>query len=125
MTKEDIDAGRVHFRMDGKAVFENGVRRMSEAVLESLQVNGLALNDIDVLVPHQANLRMLEAILERTGMPREKVFVNVEEYGNVASASLPIAFDEARRSGMIRPGSLVLMVAFGSGFVWGSALLRM
>ena len=125
VTKEDIDAGRVHFRMDGKAVFENGVRRMSEAVLESLQVNGLALNDIDVLVPHQANLRMLEAILERTGMPREKVFVNVEEYGNVASASLPIAFDEARRSGMIRPGSLVLMVAFGSGFVWGSALLRM
>ncbi|MCL4192677.1 MAG: 3-oxoacyl-ACP synthase, partial [Thermoguttaceae bacterium] len=79
----------------------------------------------DVLVPHQANLRMLEAIVAKVGIPREKVYVNVEEYGNIASASLPIALDEARRSGMIRSGSLVLLVAFGSGFVWGSALLRM
>jgi 3-oxoacyl-[acyl-carrier-protein] synthase III len=125
VTKDDIDAGRVHFRMDGKAVFQNGVDRMSEAIFESLEANGLTLADIDVLVPHQANLRMLEAIVERTGMPREKVFVNVEEYGNIASASLPIALNEARQSGMVRPGSLVLLVAFGSGFVWGSALVRM
>jgi len=125
LTKEDIDAGRVHFRMDGKAVFQNGVEKMSDAVLESLKVNGLSLEDIDVLVPHQANLRMLEAIIERTGVPREKVFMNVEEYGNIASASLPIAFDEARQAGMISDGSLVLLVAFGSGFVWGSALVRM
>jgi 3-oxoacyl-[acyl-carrier-protein] synthase-3 len=83
------------------------------------------MDQIDVLVPHQANLRMLEAILKRTGFPREKTYVNVEEYGNIASASLPIALDEARRSGMIRPGSLVMLVAFGSGFVWGSALVRM
>jgi 3-oxoacyl-[acyl-carrier-protein] synthase-3 len=125
ITKEDIDAGRVHFRMDGKAVFQNGVDRMSEAVFESLRVNGLTLDDLDVLVPHQANLRMLEAIVERTGVPREKVYVNVEEYGNIASASLPIAFHEARQAGMIVPGSRVLLVAFGSGFVWGSALLRL
>jgi 3-oxoacyl-[acyl-carrier-protein] synthase-3 len=83
------------------------------------------MDQVDVLVPHQANLRMLEAILQRTGFPREKVFINVEEYGNIASASLPIALDEAREAGMIRPGSLVLLVAFGSGFVWGSALVRM
>jgi 3-oxoacyl-[acyl-carrier-protein] synthase-3 len=68
---------------------------------------------------------MLEAIVERVGIPLAKVFVNVEDYGNIASASLPIAFNEARQSGMIVPGSLVLMVAFGSGFVWGSVLVRM
>lgn len=122
---EDIDAGRVHFRMDGKAVFTNGVERMSGAVFEILEANGLSLDQVDVLVPHQANLRMLEAIVAKVGIPREKVYINVEEYGNIASASLPIALDEARQSGMIRPGSLVLLVAFGSGFVWGSALLRM
>jgi 3-oxoacyl-[acyl-carrier-protein] synthase III len=125
LTKDDIDAGRVHFRMDGKAVFQNGVDKMSEAVFETLEANGLSLDQIDCLVPHQANLRMLEAIVQRVGIPRAKVFVNVEEYGNIASASLPIALHEARQTGMIRPGSLVLLVAFGSGFVWGSALVRM
>ncbi len=97
---------------------------MSDAVFECLRVNGLTLDEIQVLVPHQANLRMLEAIEERVGIAREKVYVNVEDYGNIASASLPIALDEARRTGMVRPGNLVLLVAFGSGFVWGSALLR-
>ncbi|MHC5053467.1 MAG: 3-oxoacyl-ACP synthase III family protein [Planctomycetota bacterium] len=123
--EEDVGAGRVHFRMDGGAVFENGVNKMSEVAVEMLESQGLEVDDIDALVPHQANLRMLEAIVERTGFPKEKVFVNVEEYGNIGSASLPISFDEARRSGMIEPGKLVLLVAFGSGFVWGSALLRM
>jgi 3-oxoacyl-[acyl-carrier-protein] synthase-3 len=125
VTKEDIDAGRVHFRMHGKTIFENGVEKMSDAVFESLRANGLAMDDVDVLIPHQANLRMLEAIVERTGFPHEKVFVNVQQYGNIASASLPIALDEARRAGMVQEGSLVLLVAFGSGFVWGSALVRM
>jgi 3-oxoacyl-[acyl-carrier-protein] synthase-3 len=125
ITKEDVDDGRVHFRMDGKTVFENGVARMSDAVFESLDANGLEMDDVDALIPHQANLRMLEAIIERTRFPEEKVFVNVQEYGNIASASLPIALDEARQAGMVKPGSLVLLVAFGSGFVWGSALLRM
>ncbi len=125
ITKDDIDAGRVHFRMDGKAVFNNGVEKMSEALLESLEKNGLQMDDIDVLVPHQANLRMLEKIIERTGFPEEKVFINVQEYGNIASASLPIALDEARRSGMIEEGNRVMLVAFGSGFVWGSVLMQM
>lgn len=122
---EDIESGRIHFRMMGKEMFENGVRRMSEAVFESLEKNGLTLKDIDVLIPHQANLRMLEAVVAKVGVPMDKVFVNVEEYGNMASACLPIALYQARESGMVKPGSLVLMVAFGSGFVWGSVLLRM
>jgi 3-oxoacyl-[acyl-carrier-protein] synthase-3 len=122
---DDIEQGHVHFRMDGKAVFENGVARMSEAVAESLACNGLEKDDIDCLVPHQANLRMLEAIIQRTGFPEDRVYMNVVEYGNIASASLPIAFHEARECGMIAPGRQALLVAFGSGFVWGSALVRM
>lgn len=125
ITHDDIDSGRVHFRMDGKAVFESGVAGMSGALYESLEANGLTMDDIDVLVPHQANLRMLETIIAKTGFPQEKVFVNVEKYGNIASASLPIALHEARASGMIQPGHVVQLVAFGSGFVWGSALLKM
>lgn len=124
VTKEDIDTGRVHFRMDGKAVFENGVERMSAAVFECLELNGLTLDELDCLVPHQANLRMLEAIVERVGIPRSKVYANVEEYGNIGSASLPIALHEARQTQLIRPGNHVVLVAFGSGFVWASALLR-
>jgi 3-oxoacyl-[acyl-carrier-protein] synthase-3 len=125
INKDDIDSGRVHFRMDGKAVFENGVARMSEAIVESLEVNGLTLADIDLLIPHQANLRMLEEIVRKVGAPPEKVYVNVEEYGNMASACLPVALDQARRQGRAPDGALVLLVAFGSGFVWASTLLRM
>ena len=125
ITKEDIDSGRIHFRMDGRTVFENGVARMSGAAFESLEVNGVALDDIDVLVPHQANLRMLETVVERIGIPMEKVFINVVNHGNMASACLPVALDQARKGGMIVDGKLVLLVAFGSGFVWASALLRM
>jgi len=123
ITKEDIDAGRVHFRMDGKAIFQNGVEKMSQAIFECLELNGLALEEIDCLVPHQANLRMLEEIVARVGIPRSKVYVNVEEYGNIGSASLPIALHEARQAGLVRPGGRTLLVAFGSGFVWGSALV--
>ncbi|MCX7825031.1 MAG: ketoacyl-ACP synthase III [Verrucomicrobiae bacterium] len=125
VTKEDIDAGRVHFRMDGKAVFENGVAGMSGAAFEALHATGLTLSDIDLLIPHQANLRMLEAVVEKVGAPKKKVFINVEEYGNMASACLPVALDQARKQGRITPGSRVLLVAFGSGFVWASTVLRM
>jgi len=125
ITDDDVESGRVHFRMDGKTVFEHGIAGMAGAAAESLEVNNLTLDDIDLLIPHQANLRMLEAVVERVGIDPEKVFVNVEEYGNMASACLPIAFDQARKSGRIGAGDTVMLVAFGSGFVWASALLRM
>jgi len=125
ISADDVTAGRVHFRMDGRTVFEHGVSRMSQAALESLEANGITLDDVDVLVPHQANLRMLEAIIERLGVAREKVVINVEDHGNIASACLPIAVDQSRKAGVIADGKLVLLVAFGSGFVWASALMRM
>jgi len=123
--QSDVDAGRVHFRMDGRTVYENGVAGMASAANESLEANGLTLDDIDILIPHQANMRMLEAVVEKIGIELEKVFINVEDYGNMASACLPIALDQARKSGRANPGDTVLLVAFGSGFVWASALLRM
>ena len=125
LTKADIDSGAVHFRMDGRVVFENGVAGMAGAAVEALEANALTMDDIDVVIPHQANLRMLEAIVERIAAPQEKVFVNVEDYGNMASACLPIALDQARKTGMVTDGSLVLLIAFGSGFVWASTVIRM
>ncbi len=125
VTAEDVAAGRVHFRMNGKAVFENGVAGMTNAAREALEANRLTLADIDLIIPHQANLRMLEAVIAQLGAPPEKVFLNVEDHGNIASACLPIALDQARRQGRIRDGDRVLLVGFGSGFVWASALLKM
>jgi 3-oxoacyl-[acyl-carrier-protein] synthase III len=124
VTAEDIEAGRVHFRMVGKEVFLNGVNRMSEAIFETLRRQSLTFDDIDLVIPHQANLRMLEAIVQKTGVPEDKVFVNVVDHGNMASACLPVALDQARRAGRIRSGGRVLLVAFGSGFVWGAALVQ-
>jgi len=124
LTHEDIDAGRIHFRMNGKEVFENGVAGMTRAAKEALDANKLTMDDIDVLIPHQANLRMLEAVVANVGAPAEKVYLNVQEFGNVASACLPIALDQARKKGMVSQGKLVLLVAFGSGFVWASALVK-
>jgi 3-oxoacyl-[acyl-carrier-protein] synthase III len=123
--KDDVDKGRVHFRMDGKTLFEGGVAWMSHAVLESFEKNKISFDDLAMFIPHQPNLRMIEAIAEKIKVPKEKVFVNVEDYGNMASACLPIALDQARKQGKIKEGDLVLLVGFGSGYVWGSVLVRL
>ncbi|NQT17226.1 MAG: ketoacyl-ACP synthase III [Planctomycetes bacterium] len=125
LTHEDIDTGRIYDRMNGRVVFENGVEKMSGVMQELLDAHGLTIDDIDRIIPHQPNLRMLEAIIERTGYPPEKFFVNVVEQGNMASATTPIAFDQARRSQFIRDGDLAIIVAFGAGFSWGTALIQM
>ena len=125
INKDDIDAGRVHFRMDGKAVFEGGVAMMSKAILDTFEANKISFDDLDMLIPHQANLRMLEAIVKNVNAPQDKVFTNVDKLGNMASACLPVALDQARKAGKVKDGDLVLLVAFGSGFVWASALMRM
>ena len=125
ITKDDIDAGRIHFRMDGKTVFDNGVACMSSVIQECLRANHLTIHDIDLLIPHQANLRMLETLAEKLALPPEKLFVNIQEYGNTGSASLPIALDQARKQQRAKPGDLVMLVGFGSGFAWASALIRL
>jgi 3-oxoacyl-[acyl-carrier-protein] synthase-3 len=116
---------RLHFiKMQGNEVFKLAVRAMSEAAIKTLKKANIHASEIDLLIPHQANIRIIEATAKRLHLPMDKVLVNLDRYGNTSTASIPIALDEAVRQGRIRPGSLVLMVAFGAGFTWGGVLLR-
>ncbi|MFI5288132.1 MAG: 3-oxoacyl-ACP synthase III family protein, partial [Polyangia bacterium] len=124
LTAEVLAQGRHYPRMNGKVVFKHAVSRMQEAVGEALRENDVTIGDVDLLVPHQANLRIIENVREALGVPREKVAVNIHKYGNTTGASIPLALDESRREGRVKDGALVCLVAFGSGFTWGSALLR-
>jgi 3-oxoacyl-[acyl-carrier-protein] synthase-3 len=110
--------------MNGREVFRQAVRRMSAAATEVLRQAGLTTADLTLLVAHQANLRILQAVGRDLALPDEKVFVNVQEYGNTGSASVPLALWEARRAGRIRPGDLVVLTSFGAGFHWAAVLLR-
>ena len=111
-------------KMAGREVFKAAVRSMAESADQALARAGLTADDIDLLVPHQANIRIIEATAKYAGIPMEKVFVNVDRYGNMSSATIPVALDEAVEAGRIRPGSNILMAAFGAGFTWGSAVVR-
>jgi 3-oxoacyl-[acyl-carrier-protein] synthase-3 len=97
---------------------------MSEACDRALDAAKLTGNDIDLLIPHQANVRIIEATAKHAGIPMDKVFVNVDRYGNTSSASVPLALDEAIECGRVRDGSTVLLVAFGAGFTWASVVVR-
>jgi 3-oxoacyl-[acyl-carrier-protein] synthase-3 len=111
--------------MNGREVFRHAVMRLAEAVDEALAANGLERRDIDWLVPHQANLRIIDAMGRKLGLPPDRVVVTVDRHANTSAASVPLALEEARRDGRIRQGDLVLMEALGGGLAWGSALVRM
>jgi len=113
-----------HFVMHGREVFKEAVTRMAAASRDVLHKAGHTVDDVALVVPHQANRRIIDAVGGRLGVPPEKVFVNVHEYGNTGSASVPLALWEAREQGRIRPGDLVLLTAFGAGFHWSAVLLR-
>jgi len=100
------------------------VRRFPEVIAEALEKNGLTAGDLSLLIPHQANLRITQAVGDALRLPREKVFSNIERYGNTTAASIPIALDECIEQGRIRDGDIVCLASFGSGFTWASALLR-
>jgi 3-oxoacyl-[acyl-carrier-protein] synthase-3 len=110
--------------MKGNDVFKYAVKALDSVVDETLQANGLDKSDLDWLIPHQANLRIIEATAKRLDMPMERVIVTVDRHGNTSSGSVPLALDEAVRSGRVKRGQLVLLEAFGGGFTWGSALMR-
>lgn len=111
-------------RMEGREIFKNAVRAMAEATHLVLHDAGLTAQDVDLMIPHQANLRIIEATAKYAGIPMEKVFVNLDRYGNMSSASIPVALDEARERGLIRSGSNVLTATFGAGLTWGSMAWR-
>lgn len=110
--------------MDGREVFKEAVARMSAASEQVLEKAGVAKDDVALFVPHQANMRIIQSVTKKLGAPEEKVFVNVERYGNTGSASVPLALWEALREGRVKPGDRVLLCAFGAGFHWAAALLR-
>lgn len=111
-------------RMNGGDIFKQAVRMMEESVRDLLIEHHLRMEDIDLFVPHQANIRILNNLRERLGIPEEKVFVNLDKYGNTSAATIPIALDEARQQGRMRPGDTVMMCTFGGGLTWGALLLR-
>jgi 3-oxoacyl-[acyl-carrier-protein] synthase III len=114
-----------HVRMNGQEVFRNAVTKLAEVVQEALDANGLKASDIDWLVPHQANRRIIDGTARKLGLPAEKVVLTVERHGNTSAASIPLALVEAVEDGRIKPGDLVLMEGIGGGLTWGSALVRM
>ena len=122
---ETVLDDRSHYvKMAGREVFKHAVRSMSEAADRALDAARLTGNDIDLMIPHQANVRIIEATAKHANIPLDKVYVNVDRYGNTSSASIPIALDEAIDCGRIKEGSTVLMVAFGAGFTWASTVVR-
>ncbi|MDE0638669.1 MAG: ketoacyl-ACP synthase III [Candidatus Poribacteria bacterium] len=125
VTSEAIDQNLNKIQMNGREVFKLGVRLMPEAAERALQKANVSVDDVDLLIPHQANLRIIEAVGQRLGVPREKVYVNVDKYGNTSAATVIIALDEAIQDGRAKPGDLILLVTFGAGLTWGSTLLRL
>jgi len=118
-------AGRLHYaKMKGNEVFKVAVRMFGDCAATILERNGFGAADIDLFIPHQANLRIIEAAVKRLGLPMERVLVNVDRYGNTGAASVYVALEEAWALGRIAPGDLLLLAAFGGGFTWGAALVR-
>lgn len=112
-------------KMRGPEVFRAAVTAMGDAAAHILEIAGLTVDDVDLLIPHQANKRIIDATVRRMKIPPEKVYINVHEYGNTSSASIPVALNEAKEKGLLKPGDVCVMVAFGGGFTWGSVAVRM
>ena len=124
-TSEDTVAKKLHYlQMKGNEVFKHAVKRMGEAALEALERAGIRKEDIAWLIPHQANLRIIEATGERLKLPREKVFVNIHKYGNCSVATIPLGLDELAREGKLKKGDILVLDAFGAGFTWAAVVYR-
>ncbi len=124
LTHEMLDRGSLWPRMKGKDVFRVAVTKIPEVVEEGLRAADLKVEDIDLFIPHQANLRINQFAAARLGVPEEKFYSNIQRYGNTTAASLPIALSEALEEGLVRDGSLIMLVAFGAGFTWGACVIR-
>jgi 3-oxoacyl-[acyl-carrier-protein] synthase-3 len=124
ITHEVVDQRLQFVKMNGREVYKTAVRALSDVVSEALAHNGMTAGDITHVVPHQANIRIVEAVLARLEIPVEKAILNIDRYGNTSSASVPVTLDEGVRSGRIREGDLVAMMAIGAGMTWGSAIVR-
>ena len=124
VTAENVDQRLNTIHMEGRETFKHAVTRMCQASEEALKLAGLTAKDINMVIPHQANQRIISAIADRLGVGAERTFINLDKYGNTSAATIPVALDEAHRSGRIKSGDVVLLVAFGGGFTWASAVLQ-
>ena len=124
ITQEMLDDGRIYPRMKGKQVFKNAVEKIPQVILEALDHNQMALEDISLFIFHQANLRIIERVAINLGIPGEKVYNNIQEYGNTTAASIPIALHEAVEKGYLKSGQYALMATFGAGLTWASAIMK-
>lgn len=123
-THETIDNREHFFKMKGNELFKVAVRSMADISKEMLDRTGFTVEDVDIVIPHQANQRITDAVASRLGVPEEKVYSNIAQHGNTSSASIPIALDECIQSGKVKEGSLVLLTAFGGGVTWGGTVIR-
>ena len=124
ITHEMIEEGRVFPKMNGRAVFVMAVKKFQEVIKEALDKNHMSIGDVSLFIFHQANLRIVQAVSEAMGIPMEKTFNNIQRYGNTTAASIPIALSEAYQEGKIYSGAIVCLASFGSGFTWGSVLIK-
>jgi 3-oxoacyl-[acyl-carrier-protein] synthase-3 len=124
LTQAGLDAHQNTVYQNGREVYKFAVRIMGEAAAQAVERVGLKTTDVDLFIPHQANIRIIEKAAERMGLPMDKVFVNLDKYGNTSAASIPLALDEAVRSGRVHRGDLVVLVGFGAGLTWGANVIR-
>jgi 3-oxoacyl-[acyl-carrier-protein] synthase III len=123
-SEQVLQEKRCFIKMKGNETFKIAVKSMEEATKEVLEANKFTMNDVDLFIPHQANMRILKAVGQRLGLPQEKMMINLDRFGNTSAASIPLALDQAVREGRIHKGSVVLMAAFGAGLTWSSAAVR-
>ena len=123
-TESSVDARHHFLKMNGKEIFKHAVRNMGRAATSLLERQGLDIHSVDRVIPHQANIRIIDTIQERLEIPKDKFYNNLQSYGNTSAASIPIALDEACRKGLVKHGDLVLCIAFGAGLTWGASLIK-
>jgi 3-oxoacyl-[acyl-carrier-protein] synthase-3 len=123
-SEQVLQEKRCFIKMKGNETFKIAVKSMEEATKEALDANKLQMDDVDLFIPHQANMRILNAVSQRLGLPREKLMINLDRFGNTSAASIPLALDQAVQEGRIQKGSVVLLAAFGAGLTWASAVVR-
>jgi 3-oxoacyl-[acyl-carrier-protein] synthase-3 len=111
--------------MKGSEVFKHAVLRMQESAVKAIELANLTSKDIDLYIPHQANVRIIDATIKRAGIPREKTYINIDKIANISAATIPIALDQARKEGRLKQGDNLLMSAFGAGFTWGGVVVKM
>ena len=123
-SRETVDSRLHYIKLRGKEVFKQAIINMVDVITKTAVENNIRVEDIDMIIPHQSNIRIIEAAMEKLKLPREKAYVNIDRYGNTSSASIPIAIDEIEKGNMLKPGDTALLVAFGGGLTWSSSIIK-